>query len=86
MLLDAPGVDAEARDAAGRTPLWFAVRAGHEAVVRLLLATGRVNPNEADDQGQTPLMMAHKQGNAAILRLVLARARLAQILGLPRTR
>ena len=48
--------DSETKD--GRTPLWWAAEGGHEAVVKLLLRKGGVNPNAKDDQRKTPLLVA----------------------------
>lgn len=44
------------RDSDGRTPLSWAAEKGHVAVVKLLLATGQVDPNLEDTVYQrTPL-------------------------------
>ncbi|KAI7385771.1 hypothetical protein KC336_g17904 [Hortaea werneckii] len=60
------------RDSDGRTPLWWAAYSGHEAVVRLLLATGKVDANLADFRGETALLAAADAGHEAVVRLLLA--------------
>jgi ankyrin repeat protein len=63
---------ANARDENGLGPLWHAARAGHEAVVRLvLLETGQVDVESKDNFGRTSLSLAAENGNEAIVRLLL---------------
>ncbi|KAF2185905.1 ankyrin [Zopfia rhizophila CBS 207.26] len=52
--------------------LWWAVENGHEAVVKLLLATGKVDVNSKDDHGWTPLRRAAGNGHEAVVKLLLA--------------
>jgi ankyrin repeat protein len=61
-LLVEKGADVDSKDSSGRTPLSWAAGQGHEAVVRLLLATGGVDPDSKDGLGQTPLSWAAGQG------------------------
>lgn len=57
-------------DSEHRTPLLFAARAGHEAVVRLLL-NRKANTEATDKSGQTPLLEAADKGREAVVRLLL---------------
>ncbi|KAI1113474.1 hypothetical protein F5Y14DRAFT_441857 [Nemania sp. NC0429] len=51
------------------------IRNGHEAIVKLLLATKRVNPDLKDIYSKTPLLKAARNRHKAIVKLLLATKR-----------
>ncbi|KAF5248255.1 hypothetical protein FANTH_6048 [Fusarium anthophilum] len=55
----------------GHVPLCMAAGNGYEAVVKLLLDTGKIVPDAKDDDYQTPLWRAAKNGHTAIVKLLL---------------
>ncbi|KAI9773365.1 MAG: hypothetical protein M1840_007580 [Geoglossum simile] len=60
-------------DSYGRTPLLWAAEKGHEAVVKLLLATEKVDVDSKDGTwGRTPLSWAAEKGHEAVVKLLLA--------------
>ncbi|OCL00089.1 putative kinesin [Cenococcum geophilum 1.58] len=66
------GADVNARDQFGWTPLSRAAGGGHEAVVKLLLETGKANVDSKDnDSGRTPLSRAAEGGHEAVVGLLL---------------
>jgi hypothetical protein len=65
------GVDVDLKDSYGRTPLSYAATRGHEAVVRLLLDTGKVDAESKDASGRTPLLYAAAYGHETVVRLLL---------------
>jgi Ankyrin repeats (3 copies) len=67
------GYDPDPKDSHGRTPLSWAAKDGHEAVVRLLLAKDGVDPDSKDGDGQTTLSWAAANGHEAVVRLLLAK-------------
>ncbi|EHK42208.1 hypothetical protein TRIATDRAFT_302393 [Trichoderma atroviride IMI 206040] len=67
--------DINSKDTYGRTPLLFAARKGHEAVVELLLTTGQANINSKDVFGLTPLSSAAENGHEAVVNLLQGYAR-----------
>jgi hypothetical protein len=68
------GYDLDPKDSNGRTPLWWAAKDGHEAVVRLLLVKDGVDPDSKDNiWGQTPLSWAAANGHEAVVRLLVAK-------------
>ena len=56
-LLSAPGVDVNAKDESGSTPLLEAARFGHDNICRMLIAAG-ANLKAKDRDGKTALQLA----------------------------
>jgi ankyrin repeat protein len=54
------------------TLLLTAAKKGHEAVVKLLLETGKVDPDSGDGNGQSPLSCAVEGGSVTVVQLLLA--------------
>ena len=66
------GADVNAKDEAGwMTPLSGAAEGGHEAVVGLLLETGKVDVDSKDRYGRTPLWGAAEGWHEAVVKLLL---------------
>ncbi|KAH0536092.1 hypothetical protein FGG08_006997, partial [Glutinoglossum americanum] len=66
------GYNPELQDSYRRTPLSWAAGNGHEAAVKLLLATEKVDLDSKDSFGQTPLSRAAESGHEAVVKLLLA--------------
>ncbi|KAH0553143.1 hypothetical protein GP486_006671, partial [Trichoglossum hirsutum] len=73
LLLVKDGVDPDSRDTDGQTPLLWAARNGHEAVVKLLFVKYGVNPDPEAINGRTPLSRAAENGHEAVVELLLAK-------------
>jgi ankyrin repeat protein len=69
----ARGACPRAEDSAGYTPLHYAARAGHAAIVRLLLDGGGDVNARTRAGGATPLHRAAYQGHLEVVRLLVER-------------
>ncbi|KAJ3657643.1 hypothetical protein Zmor_009430 [Zophobas morio] len=65
------GTDVNAATKYGRTPLYFAVKNGHEEVVKYLVDEAHANVNKKAWNGLGPLELAIKQGNVNMVRFFL---------------
>ena len=65
------GYNPDLQDSYGRAPLSWAAERGHEAVVKLLLETGKVDVDSKDRYGRTPLSWAADRGHEAVVKLLL---------------
>jgi ankyrin repeat protein len=71
-LLVSDGVEIDARDRRGRTPLFLALWNGHASVARLLVASG-ADVNAMDRRGYTPLLCAFRCDNGDMAALLIER-------------
>jgi ankyrin repeat protein len=71
-LLFRKGIKAGPEDETRVALLVSAVEKGHEAVVKLLLETGKIDLELKDGNGRTPLSCAVERGSVAIVQLLLA--------------
>ena len=58
-------------DSLKQTPLYYAVREGHEQVIRMLVQGG-LNVNHLDCYGQNPIYYCISSGNVPITRLLVS--------------
>lgn len=72
-LLQNKGYRLNLGDSSQRTPLSYAAENGHEAPVKFLLATGKININSSDRCGRTALSYAAENGHEALVQLLLER-------------
>jgi ankyrin repeat protein len=70
LLVNRNDVEANSTDSHGQTPLSFAARGGHKAVVNLLVSRDDIAANSKDNDGQTPLFWAAREGYEAVVRLL----------------
>ena len=71
VLINSRGYKINQQDGAGRTPLAWAARNGHEKVVKLLLEQENVDPNYPDRDDTTPLGLAAFNGDQEVVKLLL---------------
>ena len=63
----------DSKDTEGWTPLSWAARSGHEAIVKLLVKRDDVIADLRDNSGRTPLLWAAQSGHEAVVKLLLDR-------------
>jgi hypothetical protein len=73
LVLDAPGLNIHVTGPAGQTVLWDQCSRGRSRNVELLLADGRIDPNQrSTDKGRSPLLIAANMGMDLCVKLLLA--------------
>jgi ankyrin repeat protein len=77
----ARGACPRAEDSAGYTPLHYAARAGHAAIVRMLLDGGGDVNARTRAGGATPLHRAANQGHQQVVQLLVERGADCQLQG-----
>ena len=70
------GADVDARDALGRTPLYYAIYKKHPEIIGLLVRSG-ANVNMKHKADKTPLHMAAELGDTPTVRLLTSTSMLA---------
>jgi len=65
------GINVNLTDQYGHSPLLYAAKGGHEAIVRLLVTQESINVNLKDQDGHSTLSYAAKHGHETIVRLLL---------------
>jgi ankyrin repeat protein len=68
-LLSAPGIDVNATDEKGSTPLLEAARYGHDNITRMLIAAG-ANLKAKDRDGKTALQLAIQGNHDEVVRVL----------------
>jgi len=68
-LTSAPGVDVNATDQTGSTPLLEAARYGHDDICRILIAAG-ANLKSKDKDGKTALQLAIQGNHDEVVRVL----------------
>jgi len=68
-LTSSPGVDVNATDETGSTPLLEAARFGHEDICRILIASG-ANLKSKDRDGKTALQLAIQGDHEEVVRVL----------------
>jgi ankyrin repeat protein len=63
------GVEIDAKDKLGRSPLFSASQAGHSIIVKILLEAG-IGRNEVDKEKKTALHFAAAQGHLEVVTLL----------------
>lgn len=70
-LIKRNAINTNITDQDGRLPLWWAASNGREAMVKVLLDSGKVDANFKDSLGHTPLSLAIENGHKAVVKLLL---------------
>lgn len=73
LLVERGDIEVDSKDIYRQTPMLWAAKNGHEAVVQLLLERKDVAANSKSASGQTPLLRAAENGHEAVVRLLLER-------------
>jgi ankyrin repeat protein len=63
------GINPDSKDSSGQTPLVYAIKNGHKAVVELLLAKNSISINTEDNGGRAPQSWEVEKGYEAIVKL-----------------
>jgi hypothetical protein len=73
LVLDAPGLNIHLTDSKGKTFLWLQCSLGRSRNVELLLADGRIDPNQrSTNTGSSPVFVAANLGKDLCVKLLLA--------------